>query len=128
MLKKIVIQKTLRQTWESDDNPGFTNDKLADGQSSIVSRLIYDIFGGEILKTRKRGSWHFYNRIDGELVDFTRPDMVKSSQNSRLDDIPSTPVETSDYFEQADYSNLYFRFVRLFEEAIGLQKFRYQLS
>ena len=128
MLNRKVVQKALKQTWARDNNPGSKNSKPGDGQSSIISRLIYDIYGGEILKTRMKEDWHFYNRIDGERIDFTLSEMVNSSKDYDFRDIPSTPYETYNYSEQEDYSTFFIRFIRAFEEAVGLKKYRKDLT
>jgi hypothetical protein len=84
--------------------------------------LIHDIFGGEILKTHKKKGWHFYNRINGERIDFTRSKKRKSLSDKSFEDIPSNPDETNKYLSQEDYSNFFMRFVRTFEEAVGLDR------
>jgi hypothetical protein len=124
MVNSKVVQKALKQTWALENIPGSKTNKHAVGQSRIISRLIYDIFGGEILKTRMKKGWHFYNRIDGKRVDFTGAEMVKSSENNLFGDIPSTPDEAYNYFEQEDYTTFFIRFIRAFEEAVGLKKYR----
>ena len=128
MVNSKVVQKALKQTLAMENNPGLKTNKPADCQSSIISRLIYDIFGGEILKTRMKKGWHFYNRIDGERIDFTGLVMIKSSKGKFFGDIPSTPDETYNYFEQEDYSTFFISFIRAFEEAVGLKKYRIDLS
>jgi hypothetical protein len=95
-----------------------------DDLDSLISLLIHDIFGGEILKTRKRRGWHFYNRVDGLRIDFTKPEIGKSSGKMRFEDIPSTPDETYAYVEQERYSTFLIRFVRAFEEVVGLEKYQ----
>jgi hypothetical protein len=124
MFNRKVIQEALKNSSESDNNPGYTPNNLADYQDSVISLLIHDIFGGEILKTHKKKGWHFYNRIDGERIDFTKPELSKSSDDNSFEDIPSTPDETYNYFEQEDYSTFFLRFIRAFEEAVGLDKYR----
>lgn len=37
----------------------------------MTASLIHSLFGGEILKTRLPAGYHFYNRIDGQRIDFT---------------------------------------------------------
>lgn len=91
-------------------------------QDSLVSRLIHDFFGGEILKTPIKNGWHFYNRIDGLRIDFTRPDFAKSMKESNFVDIPSAPDETYCFYEEEEYSSFLMRFVRAFEDVIGLKK------
>lgn len=124
MIDRMVVQEALKRSWELDNNPGFTPVNPEEGQDSLISLLIHDIFGGEILKTHKKKGWHFYNRIDGERIDFTGSEMSKFSEENRFEDIPSTPDETYSYFEQEDYSTFLMRFVRAFEEAVGLEKYR----
>lgn len=124
MFKRNVVQKALRQTWALDDNPGGDLNKPSDDQNSMTSRLIYDILGGEILKIRNKKGWHFYNRINGKRIDFTGSELIQSSGDHRLKELPSTPDETFDYFAQEDYSTLFIRFISFFEEAVGLEKYR----
>jgi hypothetical protein len=50
--------------------------------------------------------------------------MGKSSEDNRFEDIPSTPDETYNYFQEEDYSTYFMRFVRAFEEAVGLDKYQ----
>lgn len=124
MFNRTVVQEALKHSLALDNNPGCTPVNTPDGQDSVISLLIYNIFGGEILKTRKKNGWHFYNRIDGKRIDFTRSEISKSSEDNRLEDIPSTPDEINNYFEQEDYSTFLMRFIRAFEEAVGLDKYR----
>jgi hypothetical protein len=128
MFNRKVVQQALKKTWALDGNPGNKSVTHTDGLSSETSRLIYDIFGGDILKTHKKKDWHFYNRINGKRIDFTRSEMIKSFENNRFEDLLSTPDETDNYFTQEDYSTFYIRFIRTFEEAIGLKNYRIDLT
>jgi hypothetical protein len=111
MFNKNLVYEALNRSQTSDP-----------GQDSIISLLIHDVFGGEILKTHKKKNWHFYNRIDGERVDFTSK--KKSAGINVFEDIPATPDETYAYVDQVDYSTFFMRFVRAFEETVGLEKYR----
>jgi hypothetical protein len=122
MVEKIVVQEALKRTWEMENNPGWNQAKLANGQSSLISQLIYDIFGGEILKTHKKKGWHFYNRIEGEPIDFTGSEIGKFNEINHLEDLPSSPDETHKYFEQEDYSTFLMRFIMAFEKTVGMNK------
>jgi hypothetical protein len=121
MFNRTVVQKALTSSWTLDKDQGWIPYDSADDKSSVTSQLIYDIYGGEILKTHEKNGWHFYNRINGERIDFTRSIISKSSENYSFEDIPSTPDETHIYFEQEEYATLLIRFIRAFEEAIGLK-------
>jgi hypothetical protein len=123
-----IVQKALKSTLELENKPGLPHARISRGQDSIVSKLIYDIFGGEILKTHMKKSWHFYNRINGKRVDLTGSGTQKSIDNNKFEDIPVTPAETSGYFDKADYFTFMMRFVRAFEEAVGLKQFSKSLT
>lgn len=124
MINKIIVYEALKRCMTADSNRKLIAGNQTDGQDSLISLMIHDVFGGEILKTHKKKNWHFYNRIDGERVDFTRPKTGKSTKASRFEDIPSTPNETHDYFDQVDYTTFFTKFVNAFEEAVGLDKFQ----
>jgi hypothetical protein len=124
MFDRTVVQEALKHSLELDDKPEVSPDNHTDNQDSVVSLMIHDIFGGEILKTHKKKGWHFYNRINGERIDFTRSEMGKSSEDNRFEDIPSTPDETYNYFQEEDYSTYFMRFIRAFEEVVGLDKYQ----
>jgi len=93
----------------------------ASEQDSLISLLIHDVFGGEILKTKSKRGWHFYNRVDGLRLDFTKPEFGKVINGKRCKDIPVSTEETSSYFEQEQYFPFLMRFVRTFEEMVGLR-------
>ena len=91
MVNSKVVQKALKRTLALENNPGIKTNKPSEDQSGIISRLIYDFFGGEILKTRMEKGWYFYNLIEGKRVDFTRSKIVRFSGSDDFTDIPSTP-------------------------------------
>ena len=124
MFNRSIVQIALKRTWESDNNPGLTPYIPADNESSVISQLIYDIFGGEILKTHNKRSWHFYNRINGERIDFSTSDTKRLSYGNHFEDIPASIDEINNYFEQEQYSPFYMRFIREFEETLGLDNFK----
>jgi len=124
MVRRKIVKEALKQAWKSADSSGLTRGNQADSKSSIISQLIYDIFGGEILKTPEKSSWHFYNRIDGERIDFTISEMSKFSIYNNAEDILSTPEEVHNYFEQENYLTFYMKFINAFEEIVGLKKYR----
>ena len=53
MTDRMVIQTALNRTWGLNKNPGLIPVNPAVNKSSVISQLIFDIFGGEILKTHK---------------------------------------------------------------------------
>jgi hypothetical protein len=124
MVNRRVVKKALKLTWELDESSGLNPVIPVKNRSCETSRLIFDIFGGEILKTPNKKGWHFYNRINGKRIDFTGSGSGKSSGSRHFEDIPSSPDDTFNYFEKEDYSTFFMRFIRAFEETVGLKKFR----
>ncbi len=120
MTYKMAVKAALNRAWRSDKSPELTPDKTAINKSSVISQLIFDIFGGEILKTHKRRGWHFYNRINGERIDFTKPELKTISAEELFEDIPASVNEIHYLFEEEQYLPFYMRFVREFEETVGL--------
>jgi len=124
MIYKKFIKEALTRSNIFENNGGTHSGNPALDQSSLISRLIHDIFGGEIMKTLSGEDWHFYNRVNGENIDFTTSEARNLSREKHLTDILSTTDETQKYFEQEDYSTFYQRFVRAFEESVNLDKIR----
>jgi hypothetical protein len=123
MQNQIDIREALKKTWDMDNKQQNTSLIPIKGQDKEVSLLIHDIFGGEILKTSGKKGWHFYNRIDGERMDFTGSEADNQPKEFSFEDIPSTPEETYPFIETADYSQFYTKFIKAFEEIIGLRYF-----
>ncbi|HEY5470504.1 MAG TPA: hypothetical protein VIK07_08280 [Bacteroidales bacterium] len=124
MLNKIEVQEALRRSQEPVKSLEFKNKKPINGQDIDISLLIHDIFGAEILKTHKKNGWHFYNRIDGERVDFSKSKKSKSIEDNYFDDLPAEPEETGNYLDKEDYSDFSMRFINAFEETVGLDKYQ----
>jgi hypothetical protein len=124
----MVVQEALSRSQAIDDLPGLKPREKINGQDTVISLLIHDIFGGEILKTHIKKGWHFYNRIDGERVDFSKSKTENPVLEKDLDDLPVTPEETCKYFEREDYSIFFMRFIHAFEETIGLEKYNAGLA
>ena len=127
MFNKNVVYEALKRSVTAGPGGKMKSGKNSIEQDSLISLLMHDVFGGEILKTHTKKNWHFYNRIDGERVDFVRPETQKADANSRFEDIPSTPDETYSYVDQTDYTTFFMSFVRAFEETVGLDKYRQSL-
>ena len=122
MFDRMVVQEAIKRSWALDNNPGWSHAFPVDSLTGETSLLIYNIFGGEILKTREKNGWHFYNRINGERIDFSKSELNKSAEDSQFEDLPSNPDEANQYFEEEDYSSFFTKFVSTYEEAVGLNK------
>jgi hypothetical protein len=122
MFNKMIVSEALRKSLSSDSGRKLGSKNGINGQDGLISLLIHDVFGGDILKTHSNKYWHFYNRIEGERVDFTEGKSEDENIISKFEDIPSSPDETNDYVDQADYTTFFTKFVRAFEDKIGLEK------
>lgn len=123
-----MVRKALKQSLAADTFRKLEQKQKTEGEDRLISLLIHDIFGGEILKTHTNKYWHFYNRIDGERVDFSGNKSRQSSFKRIFEDIPATTDETCNYVDEIDYSTFFMRFVRVFEETIGLENYQAGLS
>ena len=128
MFNKMIVYEALKKSLSSDSDRKSEPKFGPDGQDGLISLLIHDVFGGDILKTHINKYWHFYNRIEGERVDFTRDKPQNSNVILKFEDVPSTPDETYDYVDQADYTTFFTKFVNAFEDTIGLEKFHPGIS
>jgi len=126
MFNRNIVRKALYKTFASDIRKGRSRIRIHRGQDCVISMLIHDIFGGEILKTHENNGWHFYNRIGGERIDFADMETEKPVEIDKFEDIPSNPAETSGYFDKTDYFDFLTKFVRAFEETVGLRKAMYE--
>ena len=124
MVNRTEVQEALRRSQESDSRLKLNKKKPVNSQDPVISLMIHDIFGGEILKTHKKKGWHFYNRIDGERVDFSKSKRSKSVEDNIFDDLPATPDDTSNYYDMEDYSSFFMRFINAYEETVGLNKYQ----
>lgn len=118
---RTTVQETLRDIILSDNIP--ESGPFNESQDTAISMLIHDIFGAEILKTHNNKGWHFYNRINGERIDLDQTKLINPVAENTFEDIPSSPCEASDYFAREDYSTFLMKFIREFEERVGLIKY-----
>jgi hypothetical protein len=65
------IQSALRKAWSLSTASQWTANNPAAGQCNVTSRLIHELFGGDLLKTPLPAGHDFYNRIGGRRYDFT---------------------------------------------------------
>ena len=124
MFNKMIVYEALKHSLTQESNRMLTGGNQTKGQDSSISLLIHDVFGAEILKTHKKRKWYYYNRIDGERIDFSGTLRRKRATVAEFEDIPADPDETSAYVDETDYRTFLMRFVRAFEEVVGLEKYQ----
>ena len=128
MFNKMIVYEALKKSISSDSEGKLKPFSRTSGQDGLISLLIHDVFGGEILKTHTKKNWHYYNMVEGERVDFTGVRSLKDDVQTKFEDIPSTPDETFNFVDQADYTTFFTKFVRAFEDTIGLEKLQPGIS
>lgn len=68
------IEEALLNSWSERTSSIYSPENPYYGQCSPTAIVIYEIFGGEILRTPgwpTTNGLHFYNRINGKRFDFT---------------------------------------------------------
>ena len=101
-----TFRKALEASWSLQSSTLWKQDKPAAGQCGVSALVAQDHLGGEILKTRYGSIWHFYNRIDGQRVDFTEsqfdaPIAYADEPSTREEAFADTNSEQYDYLSAA---------------------------
>ncbi|MCM3005313.1 YunG family protein [Priestia koreensis] len=94
MQQQIKVYEILYQVWSKESSSKWTKENPANGQCGVTSLVVQDLFGGDIYKTDVKGSWHFYNMIEGKRYDFTASQFLElplyedqpSSRNEAFED------------------------------------------
>jgi hypothetical protein len=128
IFNKTVVLEALKKSLSTDSDRKMKFRQKITGEDSLIPLVIHDVFGGEILKTHSNKYWHFYNMVDGERVDFSEAESTDLYENESFEDIPATTDETYGSIDNADYSTFFMRFVRAFEETIGLDKYNHSMA
>jgi hypothetical protein len=71
------LLEILFKAWSEKSSTKYSPDNPALGQCGVTALVVNDLLGGEILKTPLSEGWHFYNRINGQVYDFTASHSVK---------------------------------------------------
>lgn len=103
------VARSLRKSWSRASARQWTETNPAAGQCNVTALLVYELFGGELLKTRLPEGDHFYNWIDGQRYDFTESQF---SQPICYADIPTTPTEAERGATSSELAALKAAFVR----------------
>lgn len=97
------LQEVLFHSWSKQSSTKYTLEKKAAGQCGVTALVVQDCLGGNIVKTKVNGAWHYYNSLHGERYDFT------SSQFQTpvvYEDIPSNRAEAFLDTNEMQYSYL----------------------
>jgi hypothetical protein len=88
------VRASLRTAWSLDTAVQWTKENPALGQCNVTAAVVFDLFGGEVLRTELAGIWHYYNRIDGQRFDltdsqFTEPGALFDAPKQYQDEVSS---------------------------------------
>lgn len=86
----VALAERLRAAWSKRTASVWRAENPALGQCSVTALVVRERLGGELLKTRVGGAWHFYNRVDGRRVDLTAGQFAEAIA---YEDLPATPEE-----------------------------------
>ncbi|MEO1306668.1 MAG: hypothetical protein AAFV38_01720, partial [Pseudomonadota bacterium] len=104
------VRMALRKAWSIETAQQWSAENPANGQCNVTAALIHDLFGGEVLRTRMKGIWHYYNRINGVRMDltdsqFTDPGARFDPPDGYDDDL-SSPEAALQTIPQSEYDTL----------------------
>lgn len=104
------VRMALRKAWSIETAQQWSAENPANGQCNVTAALIHDLFGGEVLRTRMEGIWHYYNRINGVRMDltdsqFTDPGARFDPPDGYDDDL-SSPEAALQTIPQSEYDTL----------------------
>jgi hypothetical protein len=95
-----AVRQALLATWSERTQPAFCPETPSYNQCAQTAIVVFERFGGEILKTKVTISdggqiEHFYNRIGGQRYDFTwdQFEITDFVKPINYQDIPSSPLE-----------------------------------
>ncbi len=101
------LRAALPEAWSLETAVQWTSENPALGQCNVTAAVIFDLFGGEILRTRLPEVWHYYNRIEGRRVDFTDSQFTAPgalfAAPERYDDEPTTRDAAMTGIPQREY-------------------------
>jgi len=98
-----VIENHLLTCWSIKTSSKWTIENPYRGQCGVTAVVIYELFGGEILKTRVDEQWHYYNRIEVERIDFTKKQFAREIDYA---DIHSNRDEAFSDTNESQYQHL----------------------
>lgn len=105
------IQEALRNSWSLTTARQWTPANPAAGQCNVTALLVYELFGGDLLKTPLPAGDHFYNRIGGRRYDFTESQFHKPIEYM---DLPTSWADAEQGATNAQLAALRAAFQRLY--------------
>lgn len=112
-MSPVRLLPILQNCWSIETSGQWLPDNPARGQCNVTSLVVQDFCGGEILKTKAPGGWHFYNCVDGERHDlkasqFAAPIPYADIVSTRAEALAGTEPERYAALEKAANLLVYF--------------------
>lgn len=105
-----ALRVALRRAWSRETAVQWSAENPANGQCNVTAAVVHDLFGGEILRTRMPGLWHYYNRIGGQRMDLTDSQFTdpgaRFAAPASYDDQPATRAEALAGIPDREYQTL----------------------
>ena len=74
----------LKKSWCLESSSIYDKKNPSIGQCSVTAIVLQREFGGIILKTQTNGVWHYYNKINDEVYDFTSSQFSEKIQYQNI--------------------------------------------
>jgi hypothetical protein len=103
------VASALAKSWSLESARQWTAENPAAGQCNVTALLLYELFGGQLLKTRLPEGDHFYNRFGGRRYDFTESQFSRAIDYA---DLPTTQAEVERGATSAELEALRVAFCR----------------
>ena len=71
MISKATLLNIFKKCWSIKSSTKWEEENPSKGQCSVTALVIHDCFGGTILKTKVNDIWHFYNKVNDQVMDLT---------------------------------------------------------
>lgn len=99
------LQSNLKKSWSKEtcyepQRSMWSKDNPSLGQCFVTTLIVNDYFGGEILKAKSSsGISHYWNRLNGEDVDFTRSQFSNDEIFSEIVIVAREDLEENERYE-----------------------------
>ncbi len=114
MVDEMKIRAAMQKSWSINSARQWRADKPVAGQCNVTTAVIYDLYGGDILKTPwNEQTHHYYNSFNGERIDFTDKQFDAPIEYK---DQPSSKDEASVGFTESEYESLKTAFIANMKE------------
>lgn len=80
-LETILYLSWEKKTCYKDSRNKWTLDKPYIGQCAVTSLIVNDLLGGDIMRVKVGDESHYYNVVDGKIIDYTAKQYEDTSIN-----------------------------------------------